>query len=175
MFAPELYAEFHAELDGVFIIPLLAIGGLEPAYPAFELIKFLAPDATSSLPVSKCDVLATSSGGESADSAVPGREFIGDPLTELGCVTGNWIAPDPELIVRCGGRRGAPDAVDAAASPKSKGAGEPRRGTFAPVDGRTPSAGVIARSGIGSWSLLTIVYVVMERSGAWCEKPSRLV
>lgn len=161
----------------MFVIPLLAIGGLDPAYPAFVLIRFLAPEATSSLPVSKCEVLAMSSGGESADSAVPGLEFIGELLTELGCVIGNWgctiLAPDPELIVRCGGRRGAPVAVDAAASAKSNGAGEPESGMFAPADGRTPSAGVIARSGIGSWSLLTIVKVVMERSDNWCWGPSR--
>lgn len=87
-----------------------------------------------------------------AESAVPGREFIGEPLTEFGCVTGNWgcrmSPPEPELMVRCGGRRGAPDAVDT--SIEDRGADDPGRGVFAPVDGLRWSPGVIGRSGMPS-------------------------
>lgn len=89
-----------------------------------------------------------SPGGVILESAVPGRLFAGDPVTELGCVMAkgndgcNISPPLPELIVRCGGRLGAedaaPEAVDAAASATDKeGAGESGRAVFAAVDGRS--------------------------------------
>ena len=99
-----------------------------------------------------------------AESAVPGREFTGDPVTELGCVMAlgkeGWrmSPPEPELIVRCGGRLGAletPVAMEATASAtESEGAGESGSAVFAAVDGRNWSPGVMGRRGIGSLSLI---------------------
>ena len=140
-------------------------------------IKFLAPEATSSLPVSNCAVLATSAGGESAELAVPGREFIGEPVTEFGCVrrgkSGCMTGRDPEFIVRCGGRD-APDDNEAAASEPDSVAGEPDSASLALVDDLVCSLGVIARNGMLSGVLLLIVYVVVKLGQRWQRKPCGL-
>ena len=101
-----------------------------------------------------------SSGGVIFESAVPGLEFTGEPITELGWAIafGNEgckiSPPDPELIVRCGGLRGAEeDIIDG----EPAGAGESGSATPAAapaVDGRSWSTGVMGRRGIGSLLLI---------------------
>ena len=93
---------------------------------------------------------------------MPGLEFTGDPVTEFGCVIAlekegrRMSPPEPELIVRCGGRLGAPEAVETAASAAERdGAGDSGSAVFAAVDGRGWLAGVMGRRAIGS--LLDIV------------------
>lgn len=152
--------------------------GREPA-PPLAFIRFLLPLATLSLPVANCAVRAISSGGVTALSAVPGREFAGDPVREFGWVMAfgnegcNMSPPEPEFIVRCGGRLGAPEAVDAAApANESEGAGESGSAVFAAVEGRSP--GVIGRRGIGSFLLIVcVVYGTGEVVGEGCRSSNR--